>query len=36
MIASCIRGNYGRSMDLRYDVLDDAARLGHDFIDGLS
>jgi hypothetical protein len=36
MIASCIRGNCSRSMDSRYDVLDDAGRLGHDFIDSLS
>jgi glutamate/tyrosine decarboxylase-like PLP-dependent enzyme len=36
MIASCIRADYSRPMDSRYDVLDDAARLAREFTDSLS
>jgi hypothetical protein len=35
MIASCTRADYIRSMDSRYEVLDDAVRLAHGFIEGL-
>jgi glutamate/tyrosine decarboxylase-like PLP-dependent enzyme len=35
-LAGCIRAEYIRSMESRYEVLDDAARLAHEFIDSLS